>query len=58
MDQKFKYVEGVYVNLIQSPSNLQYDDKQSSWRLNAKQYSNWQKLIRVQSRVNRFIYNC
>ena len=58
MKQKYKYVEGVYVNLIQSPSNLQCDDKHSSWRLNAKQYSNLQKLIRVQSWVNRFIHNC
>ena len=34
--QKYKYVEGVNVNLIQSLSNLQCDDKHSSWRLNAK----------------------
>ena len=46
------------MNLIQSPSNLQCDDKHSSWRLNSKRYSNWQKLIRVQSWVNRFIHNC
>ena len=37
---KYKYDEGVYVNLIQSWSNFQCDVKHSSWRLNAKRYSN------------------
>ena len=48
--KKYKYIEG--------PSNLQCDDNHSSWRLDAKRYSNWQRLIRVQSWVNQFIHNC
>ena len=46
------------MNLVRSPSNLQRDNNHSSWRLDAKRYSNWQRLIRVQSWVNRFIHNC
>ena len=56
--KKYKYIEGGYVNLVRSPSNLQCDDNHSSWRLDAKRYSNWQRLIRVQSWVNQFIHNC
>ena len=52
------YIEESYVNLIQQPSNLQGEDKYSSWRLDPKRYSDWQRLKRVQSRVNRFIHNC
>ena len=46
------------MNLDRSPSNLQCDDDHSSRRLDAKRYSNWQRLTRVQSWVNRFIHNC
>ena len=61
--KKYEYIEGGYVNLVQSPSkiqckDLQCDDKHSPWRLDARRYSSWQRLIRVHSWVNRFIHNC
>ena len=56
--RKYKNIEGSYVNLVRPLSDIQCDDKNMSWRLNPKRYSNWQKLIRVRSWENRFIHNC